>query len=203
MITDEAVMTALDTFGVPIITHRNEAAMRRVLEQFAASAPVASCAVNVTELAGMVNKELASMGLVLASAPVAPQGSRINRLFDYLEATGYSVGDYKHQAIQIIQEQAAEIERLRDALNDAFGSHRQIIAERDDHKRKLDDVIAALTPSAETKRVYIGEFKTAVPYWDEEGELERTREHMIEWTTIKEIMKAIRAQARLTEGESA
>ena len=77
------------------------------------------------------------------------------------------------------------------------------VARADDHKRKLDDVIAALTPSAETKRVYIGEFKTAVPYWDEEGELERTREHMIEWTTIKEIMKAIRAQARLTEGESA
>ena len=41
----------------------------RKVEQFAAPAPVASCAVNVTELAGMVNKELASMGLVLASAP--------------------------------------------------------------------------------------------------------------------------------------
>lgn len=54
----------------------------------------------------------------------------------------------------------------------------------------------ALTPSAETKAAYIGEFKFTIPAQDEDGN-EVTREIDVPWTTIKEIMTAIEARALL------
>jgi len=62
----------------------------------------------------------------------------------------------------------------------------------------MTDLIArleeALTPSAATKAAYIGEFYFLVDDRDEDGE-ECTRQIMVPWTTIKEIMAAIRARA--------
>lgn len=59
----------------------------------------------------------------------------------------------------------------------------------------------ALTPSAETKAAYMGEFKFGVPmsYEDEEqgGMVEYMEFVTVPWTTIKEIMAAIRARAAL------
>lgn len=49
-----------------------------------------------------------------------------------------------------------------------------------------------LTPSAETKAVYMGEF-----VWTDKNGIE----HMVPWTTIKEIMAAIRERATL-KGDS-
>jgi hypothetical protein len=51
----------------------------------------------------------------------------------------------------------------------------------------------ALTPSAETKAEYIGEFSFRVPL-GEDGYIEPA----VPWTTIKEIMAAIRARAELS-----
>lgn len=60
------------------------------------------------------------------------------------------------------------------------------------NKRRLDDRIeeleAALTPSGTTKAAYIGEFKFKIS---------PRREVMVPWTTIKEIMAAIMANAAL------
>lgn len=55
----------------------------------------------------------------------------------------------------------------------------------------------ALTPSAETKFVYMGEFEFPVLYEDENGD-EVTYEEAVPWVTIKEIMKAIRERAEAT-----
>ena len=68
-----------------------------------------------------------------------------------------------------------------------------------DLQKRLDAALAdaarlreALTPSAETKRAYWGEFSFVVDYSDD-NPLGRTID--VPWTTIKEIMKAIRARA--------
>lgn len=52
----------------------------------------------------------------------------------------------------------------------------------------------ALTPSAETKAAYIGEFSMRFPEYDEHGN-EVMRSINVPWTTIKEIMTAIRSRA--------
>lgn len=58
----------------------------------------------------------------------------------------------------------------------------------------------ALTPSAATKAEYMGEFSVPLPDRDEDGN-EVMRQINVPWTTIKEIMAAIRARATLTQGE--
>jgi hypothetical protein len=52
----------------------------------------------------------------------------------------------------------------------------------------------ALTPSAETKAAYIGEFSVPLPDIDNDGN-EVMRSINVPWTTIKQIMAAIRARA--------
>lgn len=52
----------------------------------------------------------------------------------------------------------------------------------------------ALTPSGETKAAYMGEFLIGLPDVDENG-IEYTRKINVPWTTIKEIMAAIRERA--------
>lgn len=59
--------------------------------------------------------------------------------------------------------------------------------EVDELTRERDTLLAALTPSAETKGSYIGEFTTKGC-----GDCATV---VVEWTTIKDIMEAIRAQA--------
>ena len=54
----------------------------------------------------------------------------------------------------------------------------------------------ALTPSGDTKAAYIGEFSMPSPIIDEHGDEVMLRPD-IPWTTIKEIMAAIRARAAL------
>ena len=60
--------------------------------------------------------------------------------------------------------------------------------------------LEALTPSAATKAAYIGEFSF---YIDEQGDdqmCEVTRKVDVPWTTIKEIMAAIRDRALSQRG---
>lgn len=54
----------------------------------------------------------------------------------------------------------------------------------------------ALTPSADTKAAYIGEFQFDIMLTDDFGK-ERPHEVTVPWTTIKEIMAAIAARAAL------
>jgi len=54
----------------------------------------------------------------------------------------------------------------------------------------------ALTPSAETKAAYMGEFSMPWPEQDEEGN-EVVRSVNVPWVTIKQIMARIRQHANL------
>lgn len=56
----------------------------------------------------------------------------------------------------------------------------------------------ALTPSLETKQAYMGEFSIPFPMLDEDGG-EVIAKVNVPWTTIKEIMAAVRARAALQE----
>lgn len=60
----------------------------------------------------------------------------------------------------------------------------------------------ALTPSGATMAAYIGEFKFNHTVWDPDGEYEIVHSVAVPWTTIKEIMAAIRARAALSTTEA-
>jgi hypothetical protein len=65
-------------------------------------------------------------------------------------------------------------------------------------KAKIERLQEALTPSGETKAAYIGEFSFDVEDRDEDGE-ECSRNVVVPWTTVKEIMAAIRSRAEMKE----
>lgn len=56
-------------------------------------------------------------------------------------------------------------------------------------------LVEALTPSGETKAHYSGEFFFEVDHYDEESQEVLSRRVTVPWTTVKEIMSAIRARA--------
>lgn len=56
-------------------------------------------------------------------------------------------------------------------------------------------LIEALTPSAETKAAYMGEFELTVKIHDNEDGEEEVQSITVPWTTIKKIMAAIRGRA--------
>ena len=64
-------------------------------------------------------------------------------------------------------------------------------------QQRLAAMEEALTPSGGTKAAYIGEFMQREEC---EGELDRCCDQTIQWTTIKDIMKAIRARAEQPKG---
>jgi len=72
---------------------------------------------------------------------------------------------------------------------------------RDEVMPRLNRLIEALTPSAETKAAYIGEFSFSIPDSDEDGE-EAMRSITVPWTTVKQIMAAIRKRAAILADES-
>lgn len=69
--------------------------------------------------------------------------------------------------------------------------------------KRVGELEGALTPSADTKADYIGEFNFPLAYTDDDGN-HATTSISVPWTTIKEIMAAIAARAarRLTGGEA-
>lgn len=75
-----------------------------------------------------------------------------------------------------------------------------LTARADAAEARLAKAVEALTPSGETKAAYIGEFSFTVDFTNEDGEDDYMRVD-VPWTTIKEIMAAIRARAALSELE--
>lgn len=61
---------------------------------------------------------------------------------------------------------------------------------------KVERLQEALTPSGATKSAYIGEFSFVIEERDEDAE-ECTRNVVVPWTTVKEIMGAIRGRAEM------
>jgi hypothetical protein len=101
---------------------------------------------------------------------------------------------------------ADTIERLERERDEAIVRAAEQEDRAETAERQLADALEALTPSAETKAAYIGEFTIAVERIvnedlepeDESDAAPDPYEHiMVPWTTIKEIMAAIRARAML------
>lgn len=81
---------------------------------------------------------------------------------------------------------------------EASAAIRHLVAERD----RLEE---ALTPSGDTKAAYHGEFKFQVTQWrenedpDSDEEMEAyLADFTVPWTTVKEIMAALKARAALS-----
>ena len=68
----------------------------------------------------------------------------------------------------------------------------------DDLRAENERLREALTPSGDTKAVYMGEFTFGVTEVDEDGD-EVSRKVYVPWTTIKDIMAAILARAALQD----
>jgi len=64
-------------------------------------------------------------------------------------------------------------------------------------EHKLQELKEAVTPSADTKRAYIGEFTMRILEFDENGD-EVFYTVDIPWITVKDIMKAIRKRATVS-----
>lgn len=59
-----------------------------------------------------------------------------------------------------------------------------------------DRLIAALTPSGDTKAAYMGEVRDDVTFYDEIGN-DHTQDYAVSWTAIKEVMALIRKEVGL------
>jgi|GEM_PF-1810646 len=107
------------------------------------------------------------------------------------------------------QDAIARLEYERDVWRSKSSMHQKAAvgrtvaeAERDKAEARLSRAMEAMTPSAETKAAYIGEFHERVeianPMYEgnEDDEPETIMQDVpISWTTIKAIMAAIRARA--------
>lgn len=60
---------------------------------------------------------------------------------------------------------------------------------------EMAGLVKAVTPSPKTKAAYIGEFHFDWTVWPPDGEGQITHRVQVPWTTIKQIMSAIHAQA--------
>ena len=74
------------------------------------------------------------------------------------------------------------------------GLPKEIAMNTDALRARVAKLEEALTPSADTKAAYMGEFSFCISEFDEDGE-EFARVVDVPWTTIKDIMKAIARRA--------
>jgi len=92
----------------------------------------------------------------------------------------------------------AATKEMQDAINFYAGRYAERCSDVLVLKAAAKEMREALTPSAETKAAYMGEFEFAFEFQDEDG-YDHTANICVPWTTIKEIMAAIRARAALKE----
>jgi hypothetical protein len=72
-----------------------------------------------------------------------------------------------------------------------YEEHGKMLAEVKRQAERVRRLTEALTPSAETKAAFLGEFRFPMDGFDSVA---------VPWTTVKEIMKAIAARAALEDG---
>lgn len=116
----------------------------------------------------------------LAAAIVMDIDGLVERLRQCGNGVGFLTVDHHRKACR---EAAAELTRLKS----------EVEALRAENER----VTEALTPSGDTKYAYMGEFSWTDWRTDAKG-VEQGYEMVVPWTTIKEIMAAIRARSALT-----
>lgn len=92
----------------------------------------------------------------------------------------------------------AENDRLHACLSERDKMNLEFQKRVDDLSALNDRLRDALTPGTGTKAAYIGEFKTPLTLTRTDGS-EYTVHVDVTWTTIKEIMSAIRSRAALNQ----
>lgn len=102
-------------------------------------------------------------------------------------------------AAGIIRDIAVKCKRALATAQDAKPNTSAVVSKTENAER-AQRLVEALTPSAETKAAYIGEFTFTSEIADSDGEPLDVK-HYVPWTTIKEIMKAIRERAALAEAQ--
>lgn len=113
---------------------------------------------------------------------------------DLVRAIGDAV--YLHKAWRPrYYDKPSTVERVKRSREEAYRVVRAALAAIPDGRDAA--LMEALTPSAETKGAYIGEFTFPMTYTDEHGD-EYSETVTVPWPTIKEIMAAILARALKT-----
>lgn len=115
----------------------------------------------------------------------------------YYRAGGLGYTYMKDKAGRFSFEEAQYAERMDDVHVLDEVSAPNVAPEMDGYallEQRYEALTNATTPSAETKGAYIGEFSFVIQEMDEDGE-ERPRKVTVPWTTVKEIMAAIRTEA--------
>lgn len=126
---------------------------------------------------------------------------------EYTCTCGYD--DKREAEVTRLLSALSEAEKERDRVKIAFSTAFEELCEQltlaNDMRTRAEKVETefaqarkALTPSAETKAAYMGEFSISFPDWDHNGD-EITRRINVPWVTIKEIMAAISARALITD----
>ena len=108
-------------------------------------------------------------------------------------------GQARFDGRKLIEMPRAERDRYRERAKLALDAMEAALAAKNAEIARLRE---ALEPSAGTKAAYCGEFSFTIEDRDEDGE-ECFRHVSVPWTTVKEIMAAIRARAALAGGDDA
>ena len=114
------------------------------------------------------------------------------RRHDLIIKEKYSPTVHGHYALPF----AAAPEFTKTSFHDLNEAH--LKSKIEEFRAANDNLREALTPSGGTKAAYIGEFSFAIDDCDEDGE-ECSRNVVVPWTTVKEIMAAIAARANRKE----
>ncbi|MFC5423688.1 hypothetical protein ACFPOB_29580 [Bosea eneae] len=122
-----------------------------------------------------------------------------------LRALSMYPGDVHDRAADLIAHQAARLEEVTERAVSAEAQARIWADHFKDAKAALtaaeaekERLLRATTPSPATKAAYIGEFHFDWTVWDPNGEEQITHRVQVPWTTIKQIMAAIRSRAVLS-----
>lgn len=143
--------------------------------------------------------EMAKNGLPRGTASIL---SRASTFLREAAAKIAALSAERDEALRLAGEDVDALQAIGEEFGIEPGEHRVTGVRRllTEHRAQLKAAREALEPSAETKAAYIGEFQftvttTAVDECDEPYEVQQTV--TVPWTTIKEVMAAIRARAAL------
>ena len=117
-----------------------------------------------------------------------------------IEERDYAVERYA-AAVDDAKNHRAKSEERRISITrymsvDVSAHYGAVVAERDAAIARVKALEEALEPDGDTKAAYMGEFSFPVQMINEDGEEQEYKQY-VPWTTIKEIMTAIRARAAL------
>lgn len=130
-------------------------------------------------------------GAILSSTPVMSVSGEASELRAIIElAAKFSCGQFNDTRYDLKQ----RLDRTHEYLTTELAALSTPVTEAAQERDQLRHVLEALTPHSETKAAYMGEFSWT-DWRDDENGVSSAHEMTVPWTTIKEIMAAIRERA--------